>query len=744
VRSIEHPGVDGLAARRARARTARTVSLPDAVVEALTEGVLVLTPTGQVVQANVAAHTLLSAGGPDDLVGRDAALHFDHTTGSQGRRLGPAENPLRTCLRTGRVIRHKLVGLQQPDGTTLWLDVTVTPISVTPISTAHSAPGADARPSLVDGVLVVIRRPGADDATVTALRDREHQLSVAQRMARLSMWRWDTGRDAVEWLDGAGRGMGITGESKGMSDYLDGIHPDDRPGHDAMLRELVTGRLPQGEIDLRYRWEQGWRHWHLWAEAVVDSTGQVTGLWGTTQEVTARTEAEAAVRRLSMTDSLTELANRAQVLEQITAALVECPPQLEVGLVLVDIDRFSHVNARFGPSAGDLLLIEVGRRLARLAGLHRTPGRLGADTFALVLERSSAQQVRDLAKLALTDLNRPYELTGVGEPVHVTVSIGSALSDRSAPHSTSELLRQAEIAVSFSQAAGGGQGVLFDQTVRSQVLSRLDMEGRLRAALDSGGVFAVYQPVITLGDGPATDRITSCEALARMTEPGGLVPPSEFVGVAEENGLILDLDLAVFTTAVRQVLVHPPLPGFGLATNFSPLSLQAPGLVDRVAAALADAGLDGRSLRIEITEGCLAEPTPQLLGHLHGLRELGARIGLDDFGTGYSALAYLSRFELDFIKIDRSFVSNLCTEPRSRAIVRAVIDLAHAHDLTVVAEGIETASQLEALRDMQCDMVQGYYLGRPMMIDALLARATQAPAQSGIAGSVGGSVSGSR
>ena len=699
---------------RARGRTDRVLAMPDEVVESLAEGLLLLDPTGHVVQANTVAARLLGESHPDDLRGRDAVDVFDATIGSDGRPLDAEENPLRACLTKGISIMHKLVGVRQDGAATVWVDV-----RMTPVRNRLSAAAGDPACAMVDGIVVVITQPNADDGTVAALRDRDHQLSVAQRMARLSMWRWNTSSGAVEWLDGAGRGIGISGESKGMNDYLDGIHPDDRQGHDAMLQALLTGHLRHGEVDLRYRWEDGWRHWHLWAESVVDSGGQVTELWGTTQEVTARREAEAAVRRLAMTDSLTELANRAQVLERIGTALVECPKPLEVGLVVLDIDRFSHINDRFGPSAGDLLLIEIGRRLARLGGSHRTPGRLGADQFALVLERATATQASELAELAFTELSRPYQLTGVDEEVHVTVSVGSALSMRSVAHSTSELFRQAEIAVSFGQSGGGGRVVHFDEVLRSQVLSRLDMEGRLRAALGAGSVFPLYQPVITLGAHASQDRITSCEALARMDSLGTMIPPSEFVGVAEESGLIVDLDLAVFAKAVRQVLGQPPTAGLGLATNFSPLSLQNPGLVDRVAAVLDDAGLTGRALRVEITEGCLAEPTPQLLAHLRGLRDLGAQIGLDDFGTGYSALGYLSRFDLDFMKIDRSFVTNVCTDRRAKAVVRAVIDLAHAHDLTVVAEGIETSEQLEALRDMQCDMAQGFLLGRPMTIAAL-------------------------
>ena len=696
----------------------RRGSIPEDLLRSLSEGLLILDPHGRVLQSNPVACGLLGAGRDDDLVGYDAVALFDRAIGPDGRALNHGENPVRAHLSSRQPIAHKVVGVVQPDGDVLWLDVRVSPI--------RERASAAASP-LVDAVAVTVSRSDPVDTAIAALRDRDHQLTVAQRMARLSMWRWNTDTGSIEWLDGAGRGMGITGESKGLADYLEGIHPDDREGHDTMLQSLLAGTAATAEVDIRYRWADGWRHWHMWAESVVDQRGEVTALWGTTQEVTERREAEAAVRRLSMTDSLTELANRAQVLERIATALVDCPRELEVGLVLLDVDKFTHVNDRFGPSVGDLLLIEIGRRLARFAGVHRTPGRLGADQFALVLERSSAGATKDVAEHAFADLSRPYRLAGVNEPVTVTVSVGSTLSVRSLPHSTSELLRQSELATAAAQTTGGGRVVVFDQVLRSQELGRLEMEVRLRSALVDGSVFPHYQPIITLGADAQFDRLTSCEALARMDGRGVMIAPSEFVSVAEESGLIVELDLSIFSTAVSEVLAHPPAPGFGLAVNVSPLSLQVPGLVARIESVLASAGVDGRSLRVEITESCLAEPTPTLLGNLRGLRALGAKIGLDDFGTGYSALSYLSRFDLDFMKIDRSFVADVSLDGRARAVVRAFIDLAHAHDLTVVAEGIEDAAQLEALRELRCDMVQGYHLGRPMPLASLTQLATPTP-----------------
>lgn len=686
--------------------------IPDEVLEALPYAVLLLTPKGLVLQSNAAATSLLA--GEDwpaaDLVGTEAALLFDRAIGPDADVIQPVQNPIRACLSLRSRVVEQQLGLVRGLGEVQWVQVRVTPIR-------HRT--AAAQSPFVDSVLVVAAPHLEPDADGLVLRERDQQFSVAQRMARLSMWRWDIGSEEIAWWDGTGRNLGISAELKGLDAYLEGIHPADRHTHDAMFQSLLTS-ASSAEIDLRYRCHDGWRHWHMWAESVRDARGEVAALLGTTQDVTERRAVETARRRVSMTDSLTELANRAQILERVSTALAEYPPQHEVGLVLLDIDRFRNVNDRLGPVAGDLLLIEVGQRLRQLCGPDLTPGRLAADQFVVVLARTTQEHARDTAQRAFGELSRAYQLPGVAEPVHVSVSAGYTVCERTSAQSTRELLRHSEIAVSCAQSRGGGQIVAFDDDLRSQALGRLNMEGRLRDALSHDNVLALFQPVLTLGEGPAQDTITSCEALARIDDHGTLIPPSEFVGVAEESDLIRDLDLAVCTQAVHRILARPPAPQFAVAVNFSARSLQSPGLGEQVAAVLAEAGVDGGALRVEITESCLADPTALLLRQLQELRELGAQIGLDDFGTGYSALGYLSRFDLDFIKIDRSFVADLQVSARARAVVRAVIDLAHAHELTVVAEGVETGEQLRTLRGMRCDMVQGFHVGRPTSRELLV------------------------
>jgi diguanylate cyclase (GGDEF)-like protein len=674
------------------------------LLDVVSDAVLLHGPDGRVERANRRAHELF---GPD-LVGADGVALWARARGPRGARLDDVENPLRVALATGRSV-ERVLRLQTPDGD-VWLTVTAVP--------AVEAPSGDGGPGAPTSVTLLARVVEGDEAAVAAVSEREHLLSVAQQLAKLSIWRWPMG-GSIEWLDGDGRGMGLPGENRSLTTYLDGIHPDDRDRHDELLGQLLTVG-GSGEVDLRYRWEDGWKHWLLWGEATVDTAGAVTGLWGTTQDVTERREAEAAVRRLTMTDSLTRLANRAQAVERLTDVIAGAAGGLHAAVLVVDVDRFHLINDRHGHSVGDELLVEIGRRLAAASSDDVVPARMGADEFALVLSRTTPASATELAHRLRADLLTPYLLAGSREPVTPGFSLGLTVVPVGGATPATEAYRQADLSASAAKAGGGDRVVVFDAELRSRTVSRLDMETRLRAALAESSVFPLYQPVISLGSSRAADVVTSCEALARIRYEGQIIMPGDFVGVAEELGLIVDLDLSVMDRAVRDVLSAPPGPGFSLAVNLSPLSLQVAGVADRVQQALEVHGVSGRQLRVEITESCLAEPTSTLVENLRGLRGLGAKIGLDDFGTGYSALQYLRRFELDFMKIDRSFVADVCEDPRSASVVRAVVDLAHAHDLSVVAEGVETAEQLELLRDMSCDMAQGYHMGRPMPLPDLV------------------------
>jgi diguanylate cyclase (GGDEF)-like protein len=562
-------------------------------------------------------------------------------------------------------------------------------------------------------------------ATVDALRTREKQLLAAQRMASITVWHWKVADNTIEWLDADGRDLGLDGLGKTQEDYLAGIHPDDVEEHNRRLLALLAAP-GSAEVELRYRWGDGWRDWYLWAESVADETGVVQSLWGTTQDVTAQRAAEAALRRLAVTDSLTGLANRQALQDRLESALGS--GSRECGLLLLDLDRFKSVNDTLGHLVGDELLVALGRRLGGFATDGRTVGRLGGDEFLIVVPRGTLDDVRQLAERVLAAVDQPVQVRGHAEPLHTRGSIGIAATSQRRGIDATELYREADVALYAAKDAGRGCIAAYDGELAARSSERTAVEASLRDALAHGAVNPLYQPIIRLGDSVAHDQLVGCEALARLGPDLDAVSPVAFVPVAEETGLIASLDEAVFTRAAHEVLAVDRARGGGLtvAVNLSPRSLQVPGLADRLAPTLGHLGLDGHQLRIEITESSLAEPTPALLGTLASLRELGAGVGIDDFGTGYSALSYLQRFELEFLKVDRSFVARVTHDTKARAVIRALVDLAHAHDLTVVAEGVETSEQLEIIRELGCDKAQGFLLGRPMTAAQLLAR-TPAP-----------------
>jgi diguanylate cyclase (GGDEF)-like protein len=557
-------------------------------------------------------------------------------------------------------------------------------------------------------------------ATVEALRTREQQLLAAQRMASITVWHWRIAENAIDWLDAQGRDLGLDGLGKTQEDYLAGIHPDDVEEHNRRLLSLLAAP-GSAEVELRYRWGDGWRNWHLWAESVADERGVVQSLWGTTQDVTEQRAAQEAIRRLAVTDSLTGLANRTHLQAELDAALSHGGA---CALLLLDLDRFKAVNDTLGHLVGDQLLVELGRRLAAFDGDGRIVGRLGGDEFLVVLPRGDLRAAAALADAVMAAIEQPVDVAGHAEALYARASIGLSATRGRPGVTTNDLYREADVALYAAKDAGRGRTAAYDQALAELTGERLEIEATLRAALSNNHVRPLYQPIIALGDSAEQDRLVGCEALARLGSSGPSISPVTFVPIAEETGLIAALDEAVFTRAAHEVLLPDRNRGGNLtvAVNLSPRSLQVPGLADRLTPTLAALGLDGRSLSIEITESSLAEPTPTLLGTLRSLQEIGAGVGIDDFGTGYSALSYLQRFDLEFLKVDRSFVARSSHDATARAVIRALVDLAHAHDLTVVAEGIETVEQLEIVRELGCDKAQGFLLGRPMPAEQLLAR----------------------
>ncbi|WP_414148580.1 putative bifunctional diguanylate cyclase/phosphodiesterase [Erwinia sp. BNK-24-b] len=411
---------------------------------------------------------------------------------------------------------------------------------------------------------------------------------------------------------------------------------------------------------------------------------------------------EAQAQHLAFHDVLTGLPNRALVEERLTQALGRLMrSEGQIALLLLDLDRFKLVNDTYGHHAGDELIIDVGHRLSELVRENDTVGRLGGDEFVVILEGiTSPHVIEQLCERIIASLARPFTL--LGSQTWIGVSIGVATAPQNASDRL-ELMRKADIALYEAKSQGRGQHRIFDESMDESVKKRQQIAGDLRIALQSKRDLAVYyQPLMDI----AGQKVVGLEALIRWNHPvHGLISPGDFIPLAEEMGLIIQLGEWVLREACRVSLAWPDL---SMAINVSPLQFRSAGFVERVKAIVKQEKTQPSRIELEITEGVLIEDEKGAQEIMSELRQAGFRIALDDFGTGYSSLNYLRHFSVDKIKIDRSFTQSLGVTENSTAIIESVVRLGQAMGLTVTAEGVETSSQMQALAEAGCNQLQGF------------------------------------
>jgi diguanylate cyclase (GGDEF)-like protein/PAS domain S-box-containing protein len=442
------------------------------------------------------------------------------------------------------------------------------------------------------------------------------------------------------------------------------------------------------------------------AKAIVDDDARPVGYRGTATDITSEIEAQRRVQYLALHDSLTDLPNRETLRERVEQAVANVGRRGDMAAILcLDLDRFKEVNDTLGHTTGDLLIRACAERLQACVRETDTVARIGGDEFAIVqvgLERPDDTQL--LCRRLLETLAIPFDLEG--HEILITASIGVALipTDGSIP---AKLLQNADIALYRAKDEGRNTYRFFEPEMDARLQQRKALERDLRHALIRNELELHYQPKVTM----AGRRLSGVEALVRWHHPErGLVPPGDFIGVAEETGLILPLGEWVLRTACRQATLWP---GLQMAVNISPVQFKQQDVAAVVHAALTDSGLAPDRLELEITESLLMENVDRATAMLRALKDLGVQVAMDDFGTGYSSLSYLQKFPFDKIKIDRSFIRNLGDHGDAAAIVRAVISLGESLGMEICAEGVETADQLGRLERVGCHEVQGYYFGRP-------------------------------
>ena len=495
------------------------------------------------------------------------------------------------------------------------------------------------------------------------------------------------------------------------------VHPEDVVKVTLALHSVRELREQSLSVDFRVIADD---HSIRYIEAALTDLVDVPAIAGVVlnaRDVTERMLLEEELRSAAYRDPLTGLPNRALFtghMEQSVAGHED--GAATVALLVVDLDRFKVFNDTLGHEAGDDMLVAVSRRLRELAPHGSFIGRLGGDEFAILVRSGDAEAPERLAR----------EVTlafGVAAAEMSSVSVGVALR-RDGCETPQDLFRAADLALFHAKQNGRGQFAIFDPERDGSWRERLDLEAQLHGAVERGEFHLRFQPIVSLTD----ERLTAVEALARWEHPErGSIPPTAFIPLAEESGVIPEIGHWALTESCRQLAEWDQQFGSSgqgidyISVNVSAAELRDPAYVERVAEVLRETGTEPARLQLEITESLIVEEGHESLERLNELKALGVRLAIDDFGTGYSSLSYLTRMPVDILKVDRSFVSHMLDSERVQSVVRATVSLAHALDLRVVAEGVETVEQRQALRELGCELAQGFYYARPLSADGVVA-----------------------
>jgi diguanylate cyclase (GGDEF)-like protein/PAS domain S-box-containing protein len=679
------------------------------LLDHLPAGVVVHGPDGRILTVNRMASDLLERS-ETELIGSHANASTWTFVRPDKSVMPPSEYPVNVVLRTREKVMDVIVGLcaDQPEPMR-WV-------------ICNAYPEFDDGGSLCQ-VVVCFTDCTPLKRAKQALQKSEERLRLVLQGSTDAPWDWDIVTGEVYYSERWWTMLGYQpGELASDTDlWVRLAHPEDAPGLRAWIAQLFVDRRQAYTFEFRLRHRDG-HYVPVLSRGFVsrDPEGKPVRVSGTNTDLTERKAAEQRIYELVNFDQLTGLPNRRYLIEELGRVLARARRSHQFGAVLVlDLDNFKLVNDTMGHEAGDSLLQQVSQRLRHALRHSDQLSRLGADEFVIVLEdlgHSACQAVAETSHVVrniVAVLGQPYQLAG--RPFSSTPSIGVTMFDGATPDEVT-VLKQADLAMYRAKSDPGGAARFFDPSMQAAADSQAELESALTDHVSMRQFVLFCQPQF---DGKG--RLVGAEALVRWHRADGeLVGPTDFIGLAESSGLIVPLGRHVLEESCRTLARwrhDPTLSRLKLGVNVSVHQLREPGFPDTVAAILASTGAPAGKLWLELTESVFAGDMAELAGQMERLRKLGVHFSLDDFGTGYSSLAYLKRFPLAALKIDRSFVHDVHIDPNAEPIVKAIIALARALKLDIVAEGVEYEAQREFLIDRGCYALQGYLLGKPVPVD---------------------------
>jgi PAS domain S-box-containing protein/diguanylate cyclase (GGDEF)-like protein len=686
------------------ARYTALVQIPDreeflqGILDTVVDGIITIDQLGLIRDFNPSA-AIIFGYQPSEVVGKTITMLMPEPYRSEHH------DYIKRYLETGEgsVIgqRREMVGLRK-DGTIFPIEIAISELEV-----------GDQR-HFTGVVRDITERKEAE----RALRASEERYALAARGANDGLWDWNLEANTIYFSPRFKAMLGYRNDEIGDSpeEWMNRIHRDDVDQFCDDVDAHLSGRTMTFKSEYRIRRKSG-EILRMLARgvAVRHEDGTPYRMAGSQSDITDRKHAEERLIHDALHDAMTGLPNRTLLIDRLGQALarIKRNPDSGFAMAVFNLDRFRMVNESLGHGAGDDLLLAVSRRLENQIDPGDTLARLGADSFAILMEYTPNEKTAraSVARIKKT-IGQPFRLGG--REVFTSASVGIVMGE--ADYATpGDMLRDAELAMSRAKRDGKGKTETFYSTLRHEAVGLMEAETDLRKAIEEERVVPYYQPIIALNTG----RVVGFEALARIEHPvRGVIPPAEFIHIAEETGLIVPMCEQIMSQACTQAAAWQEifdLEGkLSVSVNLSARNLADENLFGMLEQVLADTRLAPGSLHVEITESLIMS-NPELMEQtLERLKTLDLCVALDDFGTGYSSLSYLQRFPLDILKIDRSFVARMVSEARDQELVRIIVMLAHTLGLDVVAEGVETAGHADALRALNCEYAQGFHYAAPV------------------------------